>query len=233
MDFPSIFEWLERFAFLRGLPAVYIVLVTAVLVVIAWDWRLALLALATQYVVTGLLFVDVLDPRLAIIKVLVGLFVSLMLYMTARQVNWGQLPIDVLPEEAVQLGRDRQFKIGPMHLSVTIPWRILLAALMLLVIWMIAQEPRYQLPAVAEELNYLNLAVYTLGGLGLLGLSFSSEPLQAGMGMLMFLLGFELFFSVLEQSVAMLAVLAVVNFMLAVVIAYLTQARYAIPPQFE
>ena len=233
MDFPSIFEWLERFAFLRGLPAVYIVLVTAVIVFVAWDWHLSLSALTLQYLVVGLLFVDVLDPRLAIIKVLVGLFISLMLYMTARQVNWGGLPVDVLPEEAVKLGRERQFRLGPLAMSVTLPWRVFLAALLLLVVWFMAQEPLYQLPAVAENLDYLNLAVYTLGGLGLLGLSFSSEPLQAGMGMLMFLLGFELFFSVLEQSVTMLAMLAVVNFVVAVAVAYLTQAWYAIPPQFE
>jgi hypothetical protein len=52
------------------------VLLTAVIIVVAWDWRLALLALAGQYLLAGLLFADVLDPRLMVVKVLNGLFMS-------------------------------------------------------------------------------------------------------------------------------------------------------------
>jgi hypothetical protein len=80
---------------------------------------------------------------------------------------------------------------------------------------------------VEESLDYLNLAVYALVALGLLGLSLTTEPLQAGMGALMFLTGFELFYSALDQSGTMLAALAAVNLVVAIAIAYLIQARYA------
>ena len=47
------------------------------------------------------------------------------------------------------------------------------------------------------------------------------------MGLFTFLIGFELYYSALEQSVAMLAALTGLNLALAVAIAYLTQARRA------
>ena len=46
MTFPTIFDWLERLDGLRGFTAAYAVLITAVLVIIIWDWRFSLLALA-------------------------------------------------------------------------------------------------------------------------------------------------------------------------------------------
>jgi hypothetical protein len=45
---------------------------------------------------------------------------------------------------------------------------------------------------------------------------------------LTFFTGFELFYSALEQSLAMLALLAVANLAIALVISYLVQARHAI-----
>jgi len=64
------------------------------------DWRLALFTLIVQYLAASLLFVDLLDPRLAIIKLFVGMFVCLILYMTARQVDYGRLPNDLTAAEA-------------------------------------------------------------------------------------------------------------------------------------
>jgi hypothetical protein len=161
------------------------------------------------------------------VKVLVGLFNCLILTITAGQVNWGRLPVDVTAEEMSQLEPVRRVRLGPWQVPANVPWRLLLAAGMLLVVLVVAQRPSYSLLAVDESLNYLNLAVYALVALGLLGLSLTTEPLPAGLGALMFLTGFELFYSVLDQSGAMLAALAVVNLVVTVTIAYLTQARYA------
>jgi hypothetical protein len=47
------------------------------------------------------------------------------------------------------------------------------------------------------------------------------------LGLLTFMSGAELFYSALEQSVAMIGMLAVANLCLALVIAYLTQTRHA------
>jgi len=66
MTLPTIFDWLDYFSAMRGYPAVYVVLMTAVLVAVAWDWRLSILALMGHYLFAGLLFVDLIDPHLAL-----------------------------------------------------------------------------------------------------------------------------------------------------------------------
>ncbi len=222
---PSIFDYLRYFDFLRGDPAAYVVIITAAVILVVRDWRLSLMALIVQYLVAGFLFADVLDPRLAFMKVLVGLFICLILYITARQVHWGKLPEDVTAEEAVQLRQERLVRFGPYVLPTSTPFRIFLALMVILAMWALAQRPGFHLPAVPD---HVNLAVYALVGLGLVGVSLTTEPLKAGMGLLTFFTGFELFYSALEQSLAMLALLAVANLTIALVIAYLVQARHAI-----
>jgi hypothetical protein len=230
LDFPTLFEWLEWLAFLRGDLGAYVLLATAAVIVVVRDWRLSLFALLVQYFVAALLFADVLDPRLALIKLIVGLFICLILYITARQVRWGALPEDVTLAEAIQLRDKQQIRFGPYLLGTTTPVRFFLALMMVLVIWAVVARPENQLPLVSD---YNNLAIYALTGLGLLGLSLTGEPLKAGMGLLTFLTGFELFYNVLEQSAAMLLFLAVANLLVALVIAYLMQSRHAFAALFD
>lgn len=230
IDLPNIFEWLDRAEFLRGYPSAYLVLVLAAIIVALWDWRVALFALAVQYLANGLLFVDVLDPRLAVVKILVGWFICLMLYFTARQVNWGKLPEDVTPAEAVQLRQERQVRFGRFLLPTNTPFRVFLTLLVVVIILTLVQRPGYQLPAVPEPVN---LAIYSLAGLGLLGLSLTTEPLRAGMSLLMFIAGFELFYNALEQSIVTLVFLAITNMVVTLAIAYLTQTRHAVTAIFD
>ena len=96
----NILDFLDFFDFLRGTPSVVIVLVTAAVIFVVRDWRLSLIALAVQYLVAGFLFADVLLPHLAFTNVLLGLFIVLILYFTARQVNWGQYtPLSGMPRK--------------------------------------------------------------------------------------------------------------------------------------
>ncbi len=228
IELPSLFDWVDRLAFLRGFPAAAIILATAVLILVVWDWRITVAALAVQQFAAALLFTDFLVPRLAIAKLLTGWFICLILYFTARQVNWGRLPQDVPANEAQQLEKERRVRIGPYLLSTTWPFRFFLGCLMALVIWAVGQQPAFQLPILAGTFAATNQAVLTLVLLGLLILGLSLEPLKAGMGLLMVLTGFELFYSALEQSIVMLAALAVTNLVTALAMAYLTQARYTI-----
>jgi hypothetical protein len=226
---PTIFDLLHQLDFLRGLPAVYLVLLTAVLIVVAWDWRLALLSLASQYLLAGLLFVDLLDPRLVVVKVLNGFFICLILYMTARQVNWGRLPEDLTAAEMARVEPEPRVALGPLQIPVQAPLRLFLVMLLVLLIFTVGQRPFLQLPGIAEAQNHLNLAIFILVGIGLLGMAVTTAPLPAGMAALMFLTGFELFYHLLEQSIAMLTLLVVVNLVTALAIAYLTQRYHAWP----
>jgi len=227
---PTLFEWIERLDFLRGAPAAYLALLAAFLIVIAWDWRLALAALALQYFAASVLFLDGLDPRLSIVKLLVGWFICIMLYFTARQVNWGRLPEDISPEEAVQLRHERQLRFGPYLLASNAPFRLFFALLVAFAVITLTQRQGLQLPAVSGPMT---LAILALCTLGLLALGLTGEPLKAGMGLLTFMTGFELFYNNLEQSVAMLVFLALANLILALTISYLTQTRHALPALFQ
>jgi hypothetical protein len=223
-DIPSILDFLRYLDFMRGLPAAFMMLATAAVILALRDWRFSLLALVIQYLVAGLLFVDVLLPHLAFTKVLVGIFICLILYISARQTSWGELPDDVTEEEAIQLRKQRILRLGPYMLPTDMPFRAFLLLMVILSVWALAQSPAHQLPVVPD---HFNLAVYALGGLGLVTVSLTSEPLKAGMGLLTFFTGFELFYAALEQSLAVLAFLATANVGVVLVIAYLVLARHA------
>ena len=229
MSFPTLFEFLERLTFMRGEPAVYFVLLMAAVIIIIADWRISLLAFTALYFFAGFLFVDVLDPRLAVIKVLVGWFVALILYFSAGQVNWGRLPPDVLPDEVPELKKAQVLRIGRFQFPTALLKRVVVVAMMTVVVLALGQQPDFFLPTFDESLANINLAVYILIGAGLVGMGLSAEPLHAGLGIFMFLAGFELFYSVLDQAVATLAALAAVNFIIALAVSFLIQARYAIP----
>ncbi len=233
MNLPSIFDWLERLDFLRGTPAAYGILVTSVVILVVWDWRVTLLALTAHYLIASFLFVDLLDARLVNVKVLIGLFIALILYMTARQVNWGRLPADLSELEAASLSQRRGPSVVRESVWTTVLFRAFLALMLLLIVFTLAQRPEFQLPAVPRSLNHINLAVYMLIGSGLLGIGSTSQPLRAGIYLLLFLTGFELFYSALEQSVVILAMLAVANLAVTLAIAFLTQARHAISDLVE
>lgn len=219
-DFPTIFEWIERLSFLRGMPAAYLVLITGLLIAVVWDWRLALLALAVQYVATGLLFVDVLEPRLAIVKLFVGSFICLILYFAARQAS-------TLQGAAGEPGGRTDATAGRRE-RTTLAFRAFLAFMVALTALALYGRAGFRLPAVPA---HVNLAIYALAGMGLLIVGLTTRPLTAGIGLLMIMAGFELFYNTLEQSTAILILLAAANLILALTVSYLAQVSGAGPPR--
>lgn len=229
MNFPTIFDWIEQFSFLQSETGTALLVGLAVLVTLAWDWRLALLGLLGSYLVAGMLFVDVLEPRLAMVKLLTGLFVCIILYITARQVNLTKPPAHLSSEALAALGREERVQLGPLSLPIQMPLRLALSAGLLVVVVLVGERPSFQLPFLTDNLAYLNFAVYGLGGLGLLGMTFNRNPLKVGMGASLFLMGFELFYSVLDPAMMVMGVLVVINLLVAVTISYLTQSRAQLP----
>lgn len=209
MMIPTVFDWLERLAFLRGETAAYLAVLTAVVILLAWDWRVAVVGLMWHYLFAWLLLADLLDPRLAAVKLLAGLFVCLIFYWTARQ----------LPPQALE----RQVQLGRLRLPASLPRRLVVTPLLLLLLLWLGQNPAYGLPGVPESLGYLPLAVYGLAGLGVLGMAATTDPWQASLGLFLCLTGFELFYHYLDQSVLVLALLAAVQLLAAVVVSYLAQ----------
>jgi hypothetical protein len=208
---PIFIEILEKMSFLIGTPAVAGLALTASLIVVSGDWRLSLLALLAQYILSGLLFTRLLPPQLALIKIYVGALICPMLYWAARRVAWTRK-------------RHRQPEGPPLPpwpaLTMGLPFRVLGMVLIGLAVY--ALGPAYPLPQVPWEID---LACYWLGLSGLLGLILTDEPFQAGLALLTFVTGCELFYAGLESSLLAMGFLAVGNLLLALVVVYLTVAR--------
>jgi hypothetical protein len=125
----------------------------------------------------------------------------------------------------LQWRRERPLRFGPYLSPGSLPFRLLLTLLLVVVVIALSGRPGYQLPAAPPAVN---LAVYALVALGLINAGLTGEPLRSGIGLLLVLSGFELFYNTLEQSIVMLAFLAGANLALALAVAYLTQARHAL-----
>lgn len=222
----TIFTLLDRLAFLQGMPATIIVLAAAVVGVVLWDYRLVVPALLVAYLVSGLLFVELLDPRLAVVYTLSGIFVSAVMAVTAWQLHWGRPPRDLTPAEQARLGVSQAIRLGPLSIPASAPLRAALALVALLVAVWFSRGSADVLTLFPPGETYLPLAVVGLVALGLVGLAAPGEPFASGAGLLLALLGFELFYSLFEQSIAVVVVLAAANLLVALVIAYLAQARY-------
>jgi len=226
MDMPTIFDILDRLAFLHGMPAVALLLAAAFIAIVAWDMRPVIVAVLAQYLLAGFLFVDVLDPRLAFVYALAGLFVTAILFITAWQTNWGRPPPGLTQQEATRLGLSRTRRLGRITVTDRSLLRLVLAVAVVLIALWLTRSPGLLQPVVPAELAYLEPAIVGLVGLGLVGLATSADPLPGGIGLLVFLTGFSLFHGFLDQSLAMTVALVVTQFVVALTVAYLAQARY-------
>ncbi len=238
MEFPTIFDLLERLAPLRGGAAVAIALLAAAVAVVVWDVGLsrrgsltpfaplAFPAMLLVYLAGGLLLFDVLDPRLAVVYLITGVVIALMMAMTGAQVGWGRPP--AAPDgEAAGLDTAGTRAVGPLRFSDQALLRLALAVVVMLGALWLARTPGTLLSFVPADKAYLETAILGLGGLGLVGLAASAEPLPAGISLLLFLEGFVLFYGLVDPSLVMVVALIVLQLTVALVVAYLAQARDA------
>jgi hypothetical protein len=99
-------------------------------------------------------------------------------------------------------------------------------AVMLMALLAVAVSQSFPMPVIPPEVG---LGSYWLILNGLLILMLTEHPLKAGQGLLTAITGFELLYSSIERSLAMVWLLAVVNLLLTLAIAYLIVARDAGP----
>jgi hypothetical protein len=217
---PTLPEIAERLSFFVTTSAAVTVMFTAGVIVVVKDWRASLLAMVIQYVIVGLLLMSEVRMELALIKTLVGALLCVMLYMTARHVEWGRSP----PAPADEEDEDELSEIPSSQwtLPTELPFRFLAALLVMVVAY--GGASAFPLPDVNEAIG---LAAYTMAALGLLAMGLTDEPFKAGLGLLTYVSAFELYYTVLEPSLIVLGFLGLSNFLIALAIAYLTVARYA------
>jgi hypothetical protein len=233
-DLPTLSEILDALAFLGQQRAALAVLGTALVLVTLRDWRWSLLALAGQYVLAGWLLTEELQPEVALLIALVGLMVCLVLYITARQVNWGvheqrPAPVPRTEDEESSDSRPRKTRrIKIAVLSTNLVFRLLTGSLTTAIV---IYATRNGVIALPELPAHMNLAAVGLMALGLLALGVTEEPLSAGMGLLTAMNGFTLFYHSLEQAITVIGFLIGIEFLMALVTSYLTIAHHLTPDQ--
>ncbi len=237
---PTLPDVLAKLSFLTATPAIAGLVITASLIVVIRDWRFSLAALLGQYVLVGLLLTRLIQPEVALTKVLIGALVCVVLYLTARPVGVsgdgvlsprrpepcpelrrraveGSKEGPILEQEAAENGRSPLRAIRGGASLAGFSFHLLAALFVGLAVYSLSKY--YSLPKVPSDIGF---ACYWLASLGLLVLMLTEEPLKAGMGLLTVITGFELFYAALEHSLSVAGFLGIANFLIALAIAYLT-----------
>jgi len=213
---PTLTEILARLAVVPTTTALLGLAVTASLLIALTDWRASVLALVAQYVLAGLLLTRVIRPEIATIKTLIGAMICVVLYVTARRVGWGRLPLEEGEEPP---------SWWLLALMMGVPFRILAALMALALAYSAAL--RMPLPNVPLEIT---VGGFTLGMVGVFAIALAREPLKGGIGLLTAMTGFEMFYSSVEQSLVVVGFLGLVNLGIALGISYLTTSQ-ALPEE--
>jgi uncharacterized MnhB-related membrane protein len=209
----TLSEVIARLSFLTASPAVVGLVVTASLIIVVRDWRVSLAALLAQYLLVGFLLTRLITPEVATVKTLIGALICPILYLTARRVRWGRQRSN---DEVSTLPTGREV------FPVSLPFRLLAVVLVGLVASSLLNS--YPLPEVPRDIGF---ACYWLALMGLLAMILTTEPLKAGLGLLTFMAGFELFYAALESSLSVVGFLGIVNLFMALAMAYLASVREA------
>lgn len=211
---PTFAELLSRFSFLASTPSSAVALVAAGCIVIFFDWRVLVFAFGTMALFTGLLYSQLLPPQVAGIKMLVGLLIAVQMFVTGRYIEHSRAsanPTKTSPNEE-QSTRVR------WRSATGLPFRVVVAAMVLLISWQASLTSNLTLPDVSPVLS---ASVIGLVAMGLLGLGLTEEPLKAGMLLLTVLSGFELYYAAVEPALAVIALLAAMDFAVALAACYL------------
>ena len=215
---------------LSGLPSTTVLttlIVAASLLVVVQDWRVLNLLLGIEYLLIGALLIvaqiDGFPVVLAIVKSLVGVMIVPALYISARRARWGKSTQEA--EEDIEAPAPHFAWLrapGPaLHTIVA----VLGAAVAL----SLALRSPVQFIAPQSAARDLTIAAYVLLAQGTLNLALSENPLKVGVGLLTIIAGFELLYTPVEPTFLIVALLGVVNLLIALAFSYLIAAWAARP----
>jgi hypothetical protein len=203
----------------RG-PAVAGLVLAAALVFLTANWRLALIALLSEYVLVGLALSHLTRGEIVIAKILVGVLTVAILYLTSQRIQ------DAKGSEAEREGSRQPWGLhidwgaGPLGL----PLRFL--AVLLVGLGVVRLFEGYQAGPLPADIA---VAACWLGGMGLIGLVVSSEPLRVASAALTILVGFDLAYSSLDQNLAVIGFFGALTLLAALAFSYLALIQ-GLPP---
>lgn len=206
---------------LQWLPVVALLgaVLTATVLTLTVDWRITFAALGLQYIFAAILLNQAVVWQVAAVEVVVGLLVVIILTLTGRQSNFGRTASSPVVQLPGQLAR-----IGPIEFQTNLPFRLVAILLAAVMTWFMVVVGDYALPGLPLPLNLVGVWLIILG---LFGLGFTDEPMNAGAALLTVITGFEMLYAPLEPSLLVVALLAVVNFAIALAASYLALLRFA------
>jgi hypothetical protein len=202
--------------FLAGTPALVGPILTATIIFLTSNWRLSLTALLAQYGLIGLALTRFTRPEVAVVKVLVGVFVVLILYLSARLVQEAKIRQEARQADPRFPGLPVEWTGGPLGF----PLRLL--AVILVALALVRLFESYQLDLIPANLAFV--AVW-LWAMGLLGLVLSGEPLRVALSVLTILAGFDLVFSGLELGLAVVGFYGAFTLLAALAFSYLVAVK--------
>ncbi len=188
--------------------AVVVILVTAVSLLIARDWRAGIILLAIQYLAMFILLLPHLPLGMASVKVVTGWMCAAILGMTRSDLKDEDSEENLWP-------RGRLFSLfaaGMVGLIV------------------IGATPSVN-NIMADAGAAVTAGGLLLVGLGLLHLGITSQILRITQGLLTVIAGFEIIYSAVESSALVVALLVVINLGLALVGSYLMIASQHREPE--
>ena len=210
----------DLFVSMAGIPAMVGLVLTSVTIFLTSDWRLSLTGLLVQYVLVGITLTRFIQTELAVVKILVGVLVVPILYLSARQIQEVEAQEDKESRTRL-LGLQVGWGAGPLGL----PLRLLALLLVTLAVIRFFDEYRMLLPALPGENSTIpaDVAFVTLwmGGIGLIGLVLGEKPLRVAPAIFTLLAAFDLVYSCLEPGLAVVGVLGALTLLSALAFSYL------------
>ena len=188
--------WLEEFAVVASIAVAF----TGALLILSDNRRLLLATLAVQYVLVAWLASLSLPLQVAAAKLVAGLLACAIISVALENVGWS-----------------RQLMI-PETIPSGMIFRIIAVCLVLLAAFGLGGDLWSTLPNITTVASY---GATFLIALGLLQLGFQEESVKAGIGLLTIISGFEVAYTTIEPSLAVMALLATVHIGIAVVVSYL------------
>lgn len=185
-----------------ALPAVGLIFITGLVLLLSWDWRLSISALAVQYLGITVLVGVSWPIDVAVVKLLAG-------WMAGAVLGIGLL------------GRQEE-RISGENLTVSfILYRVLLAFM----VGLVATSLSSGMVRWIEKISWAQACGgLILIGLGLIHLGLTSKPFRVILGLLTVIGGFEIIYAAVESSTLLAGLLAGVTLGLALVGTYLINA---------
>lgn len=180
-------------------PALCFIATGGILVVVP-SRRIRLGALLAQFVCAALLLTAVMPLRIVLIKAAVGVMTTLILYVS----------------DETSSGRNQRTPSTSAVMGAR--FRLLAYCIFMIAAYGVYASQWIQLPLTVEPLL---LGAILLIGSGLFQIGVFPQSYAIGCGMLTFVMGFDVIYTVLEPSLAMVALLAAVHIGLALVVSYL------------